>query len=119
VKNKVHDVDMPKTIYIISDMEFDEASGHESYIPEGAGTNFEVIKAKYDKAGYVLPQIVFWNVSSRQNNVPVKQNEQGVILVSGASPSTFKMVMEKTTPVDFMLKVLNSERYKKIGEALR
>ena len=77
------------------------------------------IKEKYSVAGYEMPQLVFWNVNSRQSNTPVEQNEQGVILVSGSSPSIFKMVMEKTTPFKFMQSVLNSERYNKIDEVLK
>jgi hypothetical protein len=110
VKNTVPEEDMPKTIYIISDMEFDSCTENS--------TNFDDIKQKYETAGYKIPQLVFWNVNSKQNNVPVSQNENGVILVSGASPSTFKMVCEKTNPYQFMLKVLNSERYKRIDELL-
>ena len=113
LNNNVSKEDLPSTIYIISDMEFDEASGYQDK------TNYQVIRDKYGAAGYKMPQLVFWNVDSRQNNVPVEQNEEGVILVSGSSPSIFKMVMEKTTPIEFMKKVLNSERYNKIDEVLK
>lgn len=113
VNGKVSKEDLPSTIYIISDMEFDEARyGSEK-------TNFQVIKDKYSAAGFKMPQLVFWNVDSRQSNTPVEQNEEGVILVSGSSPSIFKMVMEKTTPFKFMQSVLNSERYNKIDEVLK
>lgn len=121
-ENSVSESDMPKTIYIISDMEFDRASSSGGgYWGDGEPreTNFEVIKQKYTEAGYEMPILVFWNVDSRQDNVPVDQNEQGVVLISGSSPTVFKMVMEKATPHDFMLSVLNSERYAKIDEALK
>lgn len=113
-KNNVSNEDLPKTIYIVSDMEFDSATSRYG----NSETNFKVIKEKYTDAGYEMPTLVFWNVNSRQNNTPVDQNENGVILVSGCSPSIFKMAMDKTTPYDFMLKALNSERYKKIEDAL-
>lgn len=105
--------DMPKTIYIISDMEFDSCT--ES--PDE--TNFKVIKQKYEDAGYEMPTLVFWNVDSRQDNVPVDKDERGIVLVSGSSPTVFKMVMEKMNPEEFMRSVLNSERYDKIDEALK
>jgi len=114
-QNNVSQEDLPKTIYIVSDMEFDSAT---SSWGEREQTNFEAIKQKYTDAGYEMPVLVFWNVDSRQKNVPVKQDENGVILVSGCSPSIFKMVMEKTTPYKFMLKVLNSDRYKLIEEKI-
>ena len=112
IENKIKKEDMPGTIYIISDMEFDEATD------ENDKTNFEIIKQKYEEAKYNMPVLVFWSVDSRQNNVPVTQNEKGVILVSGSSASVFKMAMEKTTPHEFMLSVLNSERYKNIEKVL-
>jgi hypothetical protein len=105
VENKIAKLDMPNAIYIISDMEFDEASRDDKE------TNFEAIKRKYSNAGYTMPILIFWNVDSRQNNVPVTQNEKGVLLISGSSPTVFKMALEKTTPYKFMLKVLNSKRY--------
>lgn len=117
IQNKVPQKELPSTIYIISDMEFDEASGR--YYGNDDKTNYQVIREKYTNAGYEMPQLVFWNVDSRQNNTPVEQNEEGVILVSGCSPSIFKMVMDKTTPIKFMKTVLNSERYNKIDEVLK
>jgi hypothetical protein len=112
VKNKIAEDEMPRTIYIISDMEFDEANRSNT------STNFENIKVNYKKNGYDLPQIVFWNVDSRNNNLPVKENEDGVLLISGSSPIVFKTVMDKCKPIDYMNKVLNSKRYEIIEKTL-
>lgn len=108
-KNNVTQSDMITKIYIISDMEFDIA------VADNSLTNFEAIKKKYAKARYDLPTLVFWNVDSRQDNMPVKADERGVLLVSGASPVIFNM-MEKNLldPMSFMLSVLTSERYHRI-----
>lgn len=96
--------DMPKKLYIISDMEFD-------YCVNGM-TNFEHWQNEFQKAGFELPQIVFWNVHSMQDNLPVRSTEHNTILVSGSSASTFKMVMTgEVNPYNYMLSVLNSERY--------
>ena len=97
---------MPETIYIISDMEF-------NYCTRDAGmTNFEYAKGLYNAYGYRLPQVVFWNVQSRQEQVPVKKNEQGVALVSGCSPRIFSMVMHnELDPFKFMMNIIGSERY--------
>lgn len=116
--NSVPKEDLPSTIYIISDMEFDSATSGSYYDSTPDKTNFEVIKEKYAEAGYEIPILVFWNVDSRQDNVPVTQNEKGVLLVSGCSPTVFGMVMEKQTPHEFMVNVLNSDRYKKIETVL-
>lgn len=98
--------EMPETLYIISDMEFD-------YCTKDAGkTNFEYAKRLYASHGYKLPNIVFWNVQSRQEQVPVKMNEQGVALVSGCSPRIFSMVISNDLdPFNFMMKTIGSERY--------
>ena len=62
-----------------------------------------------------MPKLVFWNVNSWQAQVPVKENERGVVLVSGCTPKIFEMVMKgETSPYQFMIDVLNSERYEKI-----
>jgi hypothetical protein len=106
VKNNSSPDEMPSTIYIISDMEFDSCIG--------GGTNFEAIDKKYKKAGYKRPHVVFWNVDARQKNCPVEENQEGVTLVSGSSASTFKLVMEGKTPTDLMEDVINSDRYLKI-----
>ena len=108
--HRIKQKDMPSRIYIISDMEFD-------WCARGAEvTNFENAKMMFAAHGYRLPQIVFWNVASRNRQQPVTKNEQGVALVSGSSPQIFRMLKEGTLePYRFMLDVLMSERYKKIA----
>jgi hypothetical protein len=108
-KNSVPQDELPKKLYIISDMEFD-------YCAEDASlTNFEYAKKLFAEAGYTLPEIVFWNVASRNRQQPVTKNEQGVALVSGCTPRLFEMVASGTmNPYAFMLEVVESERYAKI-----
>jgi hypothetical protein len=110
VKGNVPEKDMPKTIYVISDMQFNVAVGDNS------STNHEAIKAKYKKAGYNLPSIVFWNVNASSKQSPVKMDEKGTCLVSGCSPSILKSVLSAKviSPMDVMLETINSERYESI-----
>jgi Domain of unknown function (DUF2828) len=107
VKNRIPESDMPKKLFIVSDMEFDAADGRNRQ------TNFQAIQSKYRAAGYKMPVLVFWNVQSRHNQSPVTVDDRGVVLVSGCSPSIFKSVMESrvVTPYDMMLEVLMQERY--------
>ena len=78
-------------------------------------TNFETAKMNYEEAGYRLPEVVFWNVQSRNRQQPVKKNEQGVVLVSGCSPQIFRMLQSGALdPYSFMMEVLSSERYSRI-----
>ena len=106
VKNRLPQAEMPAKLYIISDMEFDYCCTHASL------TNFEYAKQQYASCGYRLPQVVFWNVQSRNRQQPVTMNEQGAVLVSGASPAVFSMLRSDTLdPYSFMMQVLGAERY--------
>lgn len=110
VKYDLPQEELPKRLYIISDMEFDECV-------ENAGvTNFENAKRKFAEKGYTLPEIVFWNVESRNAQQPVTMNQNGVALVSGCSPRLFSMVASgELNPYKTMLDILTSERYAKIS----
>ena len=100
---------MPTMILIISDMQFDSCIKVNS-------TAIETIKEKYEDAGYQLPQIVFWNVRAEIENVPAQDNEKGVGLISGFSPSILKDILKgeinrKPTPQETMMMVVDSGRY--------
>lgn len=110
MKHGVSEENLPGTIYIISDMEFDNPNTFGR-----VSTNFETIRAKYKVCGYKMPNIVFWNVDSRNNNTPVRMNEHNVALVSGCSPSIFRQVTENKTPYELMLDIVESERYARIS----
>lgn len=98
--------ELPSTLYIISDMEFNYCTRDASL------SNFEYAKNLYASHGYRLPAVVFWNVQSRREQQPVTMNEQGVALVSGFSPRIFSQVISgDTDPCTYMLNVLMSERY--------
>ena len=110
VENHVPQAEMPSKLYIISDMEFD------SCVENSSMTNFESAKASYAAAGYKLPDLVFWNVDSRHEQQPVRENDRGVALVSGCSPRIFSMVMDgELNPYAFMLSVIDTERYAPIA----
>jgi len=108
-ENKVSSEEMPKRLFIISDMEWDVAGTIDR-------TNFEELKRKFSEAGYGLPICVFWNVHSRHDQVPVTADEHGVYMVSGCSPSTFEKVLKSKAqdPLAIMQEIVNSERYQKI-----
>ena len=109
IQNRAKQEDIPEKLYIISDMEFDYCANH------GEMSNFEYAKKEFAKYGYRLPQIIFWNVESRNRQQPVTKNEQGVALVSGTSPQIFSMLSEGILdPYSFMLETLSSERYERI-----
>jgi Domain of unknown function (DUF2828) len=86
VDHKVSQEDMPQTLMILSDMQFDYCVQHDD-------SAIEMIRRKYEKAGYTLPRVVFWNLNATYDNVPVKYDESGTALVSGFSPSIMKSVL--------------------------
>lgn len=103
VKNNIPSHEMPVSLVVISDMQFDHCS-----------PNFlmEHFKALFNGAGYELPNIIFWNVNAYGNS-PARQDESGVQLVSGHSPSVFKSVLSIVgkTPYEAMIEILSDERY--------
>lgn len=104
VKHGISQSDMPTSIVIVSDMEFDNC---------GKQTNLDTIKRKYRESGYEVPDITFWNVNGRKGNVSAKSRDAGVALVSGYSPSIMKSVICKTrfTPETVMLDTVMVDRY--------
>ncbi len=109
VKYRLRQSDMPETLYIVSDMEFDRC------MDNAEATNFGNAREAFSRRGYKLPRVVFWNVASRNRQQPVTMNEQGAALVSGASPRVFSMLKSGTLdPMAFMLSTLKAERYERI-----
>jgi hypothetical protein len=107
VDNHLKQNEIPNTIVVFSDMEFDEATGDRNKTP------FDFIKKNYNDNGYELPQVVFWNLNARNVQFPVRQDQRGVILVSGYSPTTLQYVLggDLKTPYELMVEVLQNVRY--------
>ena len=99
--------DMPGTLVILSDMQFDECTKHDD-------SAFQMISRKYEAAGYELPKVVFWNLNA-SDNAPVKFDQQGTALVSGFSPAIAGAIlsgnMDDFSPESIMLKAVMATRY--------
>ena len=128
IKNHCKPEDMPKKLYIISDMQFDQANS--GFRGEPNKPFMQVMKQKYINAGYEMPIIVYWNVRASDCGMFQETFEgEQCAMVSGYSPVLFKAIIEGTTyeetvtdngevvvkeklnPMDVMLNTLNSERY--------
>ena len=109
IKNNVPVNEMPKSLIIISDMEFDYCGNRE-------WTFYDKMRAKFAQYGYEIPTIVFWNVSSRNDVFHADAKRKGVILCSGQSTGTFKNLIGSIgfTPVEFMYKCILSKRYESV-----
>lgn len=120
-------VELPKTILIVSDMEFDgcattnmDPNDQFRYLRnKPSSTLFNRIDQRYKDAGYQMPRLVFWNVNSRTGTIPVKENDLGVTLVSGFSLGILQMVQNgELDPYKNLVKTITSERYQPIINAL-
>ena len=113
VTNNIPQEDLPKNILIISDMEFDEGCTFDKSL-------FNEIADEYSSKGYKLPKLIFWNVGSRTNTIPLTKNENGVILVSGYSANICRMICSaELNPYKALLSVLNTNRYQEIESVLK
>ena len=108
--------DLPSRIVIISDMEFDEARS-ETYRSKLKKTETLIssISDRYSKSGYKMPNLVFWNVESRNHQFPMRM-EDGVQFVSGHSPAIFEALLsgEFLSAMDLIKSILNKSRYDNI-----
>jgi hypothetical protein len=121
---KLSQSDLPETVYIVSDMEFDQIEdGYGGYgwyssssaASKKAKTNLSAIRAKFKKAGYEMPKIVFWNVRAANMQSPATFNEDGVAMFSGLSPTIFQAALTGNfDPLSAMLETIASERYRPI-----
>lgn len=107
--------DMPKKLFIISDMQFNIADRNNNI------TNFQEIKNKYTLAGYVRPDIIFWNVCGSSSDYPVSVTDDGTALVSGFSSSILSSFINQKdfSPYTILRTVLDSERLAPIRQLLK
>lgn len=102
--------DMPKRLWIISDMQFNCVNESNDI------TNFQAIDKMYNLYGYTRPQIVFWNVNGSITDFPVTSDQNGTALLSGFSPSVMKAILTggDIKPFSILRDILDSERLKPI-----
>ena len=123
--------DIPTRLYIFSDMEFDKGlnidCGSRYHSRYWLGDDYSISKDTYNKTttliediakkwsnyGYKLPEVVFWNLDARQNNIPAI-NGGTFSYVSGFNPVMIEQILSGVSGIDLMLAKLNSERYEKI-----
>lgn len=106
VKHKCAQNEIPSTILIVSDMQFDGAVSGRSHIDN--------MKLKFEQHGYTCPKVVFWNVNDNDNKPATTKD--GAIMISGFSPAilTNALNAEIKSPVELMQLTIDSERYSRI-----
>lgn len=97
--NQLSQEDLPSTLFVFSDMQFDAAFGGSAYCdPDSPAyydrvTALERARAAFSRAGFQLPKIVFWNLRSSAGSFPCLRDESGVGMLSGFSSELLKSVM--------------------------
>jgi hypothetical protein len=93
INNFILDKDMPKKLFIFTDMQFDEANinNHENNSVE---TLYKTIAKKFKAVGYTPPKFIFWNLnSSHKESFPVNCKTEGTAMISGFSEQLLKIFM--------------------------
>ena len=103
IKNKLKQEDMVKQIFVFSDMQFDQARTSD----DKWTSSFERIEKKFQKAGYEMPRLIFWNLAGGRAGYygghsggdlttpkPVEHDQTGTALVSGYSQGMLKVFLD-------------------------
>ena len=114
--------EMPETLYIFSDMEFDRCvttgpvyrDRYGSYASRISSENqmetlLESIARKWAEKGFELPRVVFWNLNARQDNIPAMGGRFSY--VSGFSMNMVEQILSGHDGYSLMMAKLNTERY--------
>ena len=109
VTNHTPKKDMVQSIIVISDMEIDACGNRE-------WSFYDKMRDEYRRAGYEIPNVIFWNVNSRHDVFHADSRRKGVQLCSGQSAAVFRQMLSciGMTPLEAMQQVINSERYEAI-----
>jgi hypothetical protein len=107
ISGSVPKSEMPSMLLILSDMQFDRCVSFDD-------SAIQMIRRKYENAGYDVPTVVFWNLNA-YDNAPVKYDTRGTALVSGFSPAILASILGadpyQFTPEAVMLKTVMQDRY--------
>ena len=133
----------PKDLIVITDMAWDKAcaSNQQSAYTDHSyrhvvktsrwQTHVQMIREAFKRAGedmwgaangWTPPRIVVWNVAATCNDFHSTSDNEGVIMLSGWSPSLFKVLTEEgarvQTPAEALRIQLDDERYAPIRQRL-
>jgi hypothetical protein len=122
VRGKVPQEDMPSALLLLSDMQFDQSV-------KSSHSMLTMADEAFAAAGYKRPVIVFWNLDDA-GNTPATVNDDGVVLISGYSPTVLKNVLALLAqgaqdaratleywPLQMMLATVGTARYSWNGTA--
>ncbi len=112
--NKLTQEQMPESLIVFSDMQFNIASC-------SSDTAFTTMREAFTEAGYKMPRMIFWNLRGAVAGFPVERDEGETIMLSGFSPSLMKTFLGgpiPPTPEEALRKLLDDARYDPVRAAL-
>lgn len=106
IKTNTSSEELPRAIVIISDMQIDRCLMQSSDFHSHW-------KQEFEAHGYVLPNVIFWNVNSESDTYHADATRPGVQYLSGHSVTAFKSLLNglNKTPMEAMLETILSDRY--------
>jgi hypothetical protein len=114
--NSVTKEDIPSTLIIVSDMQFDHDYGSigNGQIPITAACRYDesVVEAEmqlWEQNGMKRPKIIFWNTAGYAGQ-QTQMNNKHVAMISGFSPQMLSIILKEFdyTPYKAMMKVLEN-----------
>lgn len=125
VDTKLPTCEMPDSLIVFSDMQFNEAVNNKS-------TTFDLMKTRFADEGYTLPKIIFWNLRGDTCGFPVTADTDNVQMLSGFSPSLLKLILDGdpieqssvedkplVSPAETYCKAIYDKLYDPIREVIR
>lgn len=111
LRNNIPASEVPNTLYIFSDMEFDEGlyDGWQRTTSTKVNTLLENIAAEWKAFGLELPRVIFWNLDVRQDNIPALGGRFSY--VSGFSMTMVEAILSGKDGLDLMMEKLDTDRY--------
>lgn len=113
----------PEDLIVLTDMGFDQTINRS----DKWSTQLELIRDKFREAsnqvwgtgaGWKVPRIVIWNLTAKYADFHAKANQEGVVQLSGWSPSMLTALqkggVQVMTPYQGMRTVLDDKRYDEV-----
>jgi hypothetical protein len=139
--NRIRPGQEPENLIVITDMGWDAACGSDRASKYTGNryrhvvktdtwqTHIQMIREAFKRAGedmwgvpLVPPRIVIWNVAASYQDFHATKDTEGVVMLSGWSPSLFKNLMKgdirSMTPMEMLRIQLDDDRYDPVRDAI-
>jgi len=111
----------PENLIVLTDMNWDQASDYQK--SAAWETHVEITRTEFKRNGWKMPTIVIWNIASTSPDFHAQSTTEGVAMISGWSPSLFKVLQTQgpsgVTPATALRIQLDDPRYDLVRERVR